>query len=118
MEQDKVDIPLSDMKEAAENDVLGDLDVGVDDELSKKEVDEEGCALPAGDKGLSDQTVELMPKLLRYTKLLFAGQNFFFAYDYDLSRQVTGQPLDLEARRNHLPLHRMVDPLVCCLSWF
>lgn len=116
IEQDKADIPLSEMKAAAERDVMGDVDVDVDDELSKREADEEGCALPPGDQGLSNQTVELMPKLLRYTKLLFAGQNFFFAYDYDLSRQVTGQPLELEPRRNHLPLHRMMDPLVCFLS--
>lgn len=114
IEQEKADIPLSDIKAAAERDVLDDVDVSVDDEVTGRDVDE-GCALPAGEKGLSDQTVELMPKLLRYTKLFFAGQNFFFAYDYDLSRQVTGQPPELGPRRNHVPLHRMVDPLVGCI---
>lgn len=58
----------------------------------------------------SDQTVEeLLPKLLRYTTLLFASRNFFFSYDYDLTRQIGGQ----EPRNGYRPLHRVVDPLVC-----
>lgn len=57
----------------------------------------------------SDQTVEeLLPKLLRYTTLLFASRNFFFSYDYDLTRQIGGQ----EPRNGYRPLHRTVDPLV------
>ena len=57
----------------------------------------------------SDQTVEeLLPKLLRYTTLLFASWNFFFSYDYDLTRQIGGQ----EPRNGYRPLHRVVDPLV------
>jgi hypothetical protein len=57
----------------------------------------------------SDQATELLPKLLRYTKLLFASHNFFFAYDYDLTRPFNAQgPLS-----GPLPLHKMVDPLVC-----
>lgn len=57
----------------------------------------------------SDQTVEeLLPKLLRYTTLLFASRNFFFSYDYDLTRQIGGQ----EPRNGYRPLHRVVDPLV------
>ncbi|KAJ5388482.1 hypothetical protein N7509_011023 [Penicillium cosmopolitanum] len=55
----------------------------------------------------SDQAAELLPKLLRYTKLLFSSHNFFFAYDYDLTRSFNAQ----EARRGQLPLHKMVDPL-------
>lgn len=54
------------------------------------------------------QTVDLMPKLLRYTKLLFASRNFFFAYDYDLTRPFGSQ----DPRRAQLPLHSLVDPLV------
>lgn len=55
----------------------------------------------------SDQTVELLPKLLRYTKLLFSSQNFFFAYDYDLTRQIGTQ----EPCNGYRPLHTVVDPL-------
>lgn len=57
----------------------------------------------------SDQAAELLPKLLRYTKLLFSSHNFFFAYDYDLTRSYNAQ----ESRKGQLPLHKMVDPLVC-----
>ncbi|KAI9932201.1 hypothetical protein ASPWEDRAFT_132536 [Aspergillus wentii DTO 134E9] len=64
-------------------------------------------SLPESATPLSDQTVELLPKLLRYTKLIFSSQNFFFAYDYDLTRQIGAQ----EPRNSHLPLHRFVDPL-------
>ncbi|KAJ5131334.1 uncharacterized protein N7515_007373 [Penicillium bovifimosum] len=53
------------------------------------------------------QAAELLPKLLRYTKLLFASHNFSFAYDYDLTRSLHMQ----EARRDRLPLHKLVDPL-------
>lgn len=56
----------------------------------------------------SKQTVDLMPKLLRYTKLLFASRNFFFAYDYDLTRRFSSQ----DPRRAQLPLHSLVDSLV------
>ena len=60
-------------------------------------------------KPQSDQTVEeLLPKLLRYMTLLFASRNFFFSYDYDLTRQIGGQ----EPRNGYRPLHRAVDPLV------
>lgn len=55
-----------------------------------------------------DQTIDLMPKLLRYTKLLFSSSNFFFSYDYDLTRRFGTQ----DPRRSHLPLHCTVDPLV------
>ncbi|KAJ5764999.1 hypothetical protein N7520_004558 [Penicillium odoratum] len=55
----------------------------------------------------SDQAAELLPKLLKYTKLLFASHNFFFAYNYDLTRPFDAQ----EARTEHLPLHKAVDPL-------
>lgn len=56
----------------------------------------------------SDQAAELLPKLIRYTKLLFASHNFFFAYDYDLTRSFEAQ----EVRNEHQPLHKAVDPLV------
>lgn len=62
----------------------------------------------------SVQTAELLPKLLRYTKLLFASHNFFFAYDYDLTRSFNAQ----QSRKEHLPFHKIVDPLVCLASNF
>lgn len=74
---------------------------------SPKESGDEGAKSP--DDRRSDQATELLPKLLKYTKLLFASRNFFFAYDYDLTRSFDAQGV----RTEHLPLHKAVDPLVC-----
>ncbi|CAI7566787.1 unnamed protein product [Penicillium bialowiezense] len=75
--------------------------------------DEAGTETPASDAGVqsedhpkSAQAADLLPKLLRYTKLLFASRNFFFTYDYDLTRSLNTQ----EARKDQLPLHKVVDP--------
>lgn len=56
----------------------------------------------------SSKALELMPKLLRYTKLLFASSNFFFSYDYDLTRRYYVQ----DNRTAHLPLHVLADQIV------
>jgi hypothetical protein len=58
-----------------------------------------------------DRTYELMPKLLRYTKMMFASRSFFYSYDYDITRNfgVT------DVKTSRLPLHRLADPLVSCL---
>lgn len=103
------DIPLGELK-ASTVPEIPDVDGGPDEGDDMNDIAGSGST-SGQDEGRADssQSVELMPKLLRYTKLLFASQNFFFAYDHDLSRQVTGQ----EPWRNHLPLHKMVDPLVC-----
>jgi hypothetical protein len=53
--------------------------------------------------------IELLPKLLRYTKLIFSSSNFFFSYDYDLTRPVSSQP---SAASGHLPIHKVADELV------
>lgn len=75
-----------------------------------KEVEEKQKHKQTPDDPLkSVQAMELLPKLLRYTKLLFASHNFFFAYDYDLTRSMSAQG----SRNEHLPLHKMLDPLVC-----
>lgn len=76
-----------------------------------REVDVETEATSQGgiDRPSSDQAAELLPKLIRYTKLLFASHNFFFAYDYDLTRSFEAQ----EVRNGHQPLHKAADPLVC-----
>ncbi|KAJ9307144.1 hypothetical protein DTO217A2_3382 [Paecilomyces variotii] len=54
-----------------------------------------------------DETVELMPKLLRYTKLLFSSKNFFFSYDHDLTRRFSVE----DPIKAHSPLYTTVDPL-------
>jgi hypothetical protein len=48
----------------------------------------------------------LLPKILRTTKMYFASGNFFFSYDYDLSRSIEQQQLS-----SNLPLHKQCDPL-------
>ncbi|KUL82125.1 hypothetical protein ZTR_09682 [Talaromyces verruculosus] len=53
----------------------------------------------------SSKALELMPKLLRYTKLLFASSNFFFSYDYDLTRRYYVH----DTRTAQLPLHVLAD---------
>ncbi|KAL9639537.1 MAG: hypothetical protein Q9204_001055 [Flavoplaca sp. TL-2023a] len=55
----------------------------------------------------SDVTSTLLPKLLRTTKMLFASQNFFFSYDYDITRRVEEQTIQAP----NVPLYRSVDPL-------
>lgn len=62
--------------------------------------------------GSSDKTIDLIPKLLRYTKLNFASRNFFFAYDYDLTRKFGV----LDPKKSHLPVHSLADPLVLSLQ--
>ncbi|KKK19570.1 hypothetical protein ARAM_007529 [Aspergillus rambellii] len=61
-----------------------------------------------GDPPTSTQLVELLPKLLRYTKLIFSSRNFFFSYDYDLTRPVSAQT---PSTNGQLPLHKTVDEL-------
>ncbi|KAL4893736.1 SacI domain protein [Aspergillus ambiguus] len=63
---------------------------------------------PNGEWSPSSPMVEFLPKLLRYTRLLFASHNFFFAYDYDLTRHMGSQDSSLTDR---LPLHKAVDEL-------
>lgn len=76
------------------------------------EVEAEAAAMGEVNRPSSDQASQLLPKLIRYTKLLFASKNFFFAYDYDLTRSFEAQ----ELRNGHQPLHKAADPLVCFTS--
>lgn len=55
-----------------------------------------------------NRAIDLLPKLLRYTKLIFSSRNFFFSYDYDLTRRYSVQ----NARNPHLPPHGLADSLV------
>lgn len=51
---------------------------------------------------------EFLPKLLRYTKMMFSSHSFYFSYDYDITRPFTNQ----DPAMSPLPLYRRVDPLV------
>ncbi|KAJ5259446.1 hypothetical protein N7478_012427 [Penicillium angulare] len=94
-------------------------DVGVDLSGLSTEGGAEGTAASGDEKekekkkegvkdgSRSDQAAELLPKLINYTKLLFSSHNFFFAYDYDLTRAFDAQGV----RTEHLPLHKAVDPV-------
>lgn len=59
-------------------------------------------------EGLNEQTSKLLPKLLRYTKMLFRGKHFYMSYDYDITRRFGVE----DPAKSYLPLHRLVDPLV------
>lgn len=60
----------------------------------------------------SNVAYTLLPKLLRTTRLLLCSESFYFSYDYDITRRVGSNP----ARSKDLPLHKIVDPLVCTPS--
>jgi hypothetical protein len=53
-------------------------------------------------------SIPLLPKLLTVTKLFFGSRNFYFSYDYDISKSVANQPKSSPSN----PLHRTFDPLV------
>ncbi|KAL4909898.1 hypothetical protein BDW74DRAFT_45380 [Aspergillus multicolor] len=59
---------------------------------------------------VDSKPIELLPKLLRYTKLIFSSRNFFFSYDYDLTRPISAQPC-ATALNGHLSLHKAADEL-------
>jgi hypothetical protein len=58
--------------------------------------------------------IPMLPKVLTVSKMLFSSKNFYFAYDYDLSRSLMNQPTSPSS----LPLHRNFDPLVGASSKF
>ncbi|KAL2853399.1 SacI homology domain-containing protein [Aspergillus pseudoustus] len=104
---DTADIPLVEMKEGGTNVAARSASAANEDEsaaaandgvLAKEEIEPPTTTKP----------MELLPKLLRYTKLIFSSRNFFFSYDYDLTRPVSAQPT---APNGHLPLHRIADEL-------
>lgn len=69
--------------------------------LQESEAQEEEITPP-------NRAIDLMPKLLRYTKLIFSSRNFFFAYEYDLTRRHSVQ----SSRDAQLPPHGLADSLV------
>ncbi|KAF2497260.1 SacI domain-containing protein [Lophium mytilinum] len=56
---------------------------------------------------VDSSTVELLPKILRTTKLYFSSRSFFFSYDYDVSRSLGRQ----QGMGSSLPLFKQFDPL-------
>jgi hypothetical protein len=62
----------------------------------------------AVEKDPQTDTIPLLPKLLTVTKLFFGSKNFYFSYDYDLSRGIANQP----SLSSSNPLYRTFDPLV------
>ena len=64
--------------------------------------------VPAALSGPTDgTTLRLLPKILRTTKLYLASKNFYYSYDYDISRSL-GRQIDIQST----PLHKSFDPLV------
>ncbi|CAI6336667.1 unnamed protein product [Periconia digitata] len=63
--------------------------------------------IPKALDGQKDSTTNaLLPKILRTTKMYFSSGNFFFSYDYDLSRGV-----DQQQPSSSLPLSKQFDSL-------
>ncbi|CAD0047458.1 unnamed protein product [Aureobasidium pullulans] len=49
----------------------------------------------------------LIPRILKTTKLYFTSRSFYFSYDYDISRSLSRQ----ESASASIPLHKRFDPL-------
>ncbi|KAG5300487.1 SacI domain-containing protein [Histoplasma ohiense] len=69
----------------------------------KASSDPQGIATPA----TGTATCELMPKFLRYAKMMFSSNSFYFSYDYDITRKFGAH----DPQMSPVPLHRMADPL-------
>ncbi|QSS65167.1 SacI domain-containing protein [Histoplasma capsulatum] len=69
----------------------------------KASSDPQGIATPA----TGTATCELMPKFLRYAKMMFSSNSFYFSYDYDITRKFGAY----DPQMSPVPLHRMADPL-------
>ncbi|PYH45732.1 SacI domain protein [Aspergillus saccharolyticus JOP 1030-1] len=109
VDQKSAEAPMGDVKESTAETAPT---------IAKVNEDREATPVPQSDGDLSSKsladpfgsepTVELLPKLLRYTEMVFSSRNFFFAYDYDLTRNLSVQEPSLAT---HLPLHRLVDDM-------
>lgn len=58
-------------------------------------------------KTADSNTNSFLPKILTTTKIFFSSRNFFFSYEYDLSRRYQTQ------QSTSIPLYKQIDPLVC-----
>ncbi|KAH8434234.1 SacI domain protein [Aspergillus melleus] len=111
--QDTSEILLGDMKGAGAKRDSPEVSSGNEEQTptptpETNVIDYAAPEAPGTSPSVPDPTVGLLPKLLRYTKLLFGSHNFFFAYDHDLTRHVGAQEA---SRTDHLPLHKAVDEL-------
>ena len=83
------------------------------DILSASNNPEAGIRNPSGSKS-EDTAVspsgvkQLLPKLLRTTRMLLTSNSFFYSYDMDITRRLGTTP----SKSSDLPLHKSVDPLV------
>ncbi|KAL9118444.1 MAG: hypothetical protein Q9187_005009 [Circinaria calcarea] len=60
-----------------------------------------------GDEQLEiSKTADLLPKLLRTTKMLLSSESFFFSYEYDITRRLGDHTTVAD-----IPLYKAVDPL-------
>lgn len=64
--------------------------------------------VPSGETTLTN----LIPRILKTTKLYFTSRSFYFSYDYDISRSLSRQ----ESASASIPLHKRFDPLVSIFS--
>ncbi|KAL1957509.1 hypothetical protein VTO42DRAFT_5972 [Malbranchea cinnamomea] len=55
----------------------------------------------------NERTYELMPKFLRYTKMMLSSRSFYFSYDYDITRRFGTRDDQVPS----VPLFRRADPL-------
>lgn len=69
-----------------------------------EEKDEQKTSVSSSESVLQSLT----PRILRSTKLYFASRNFYFSYDYDLSRSLPRQ----EPASSTIPLSKRFDDLV------
>ena len=77
-------------------------------EGDKSTVEQQEAVPSSEDTPARNVTNNLLPKLLRTTKMLLASRSFFYSYDYDITRRIGSQ----ERRGGDGPLHQGVDPLV------
>jgi hypothetical protein len=71
---------------------------------NKEEVPPASNVESAKEKDIAES---LLPKLLRTTQILFGSRNFFFSYDYDITRTFANP----RTTSSELPLYTEVDPL-------
>jgi hypothetical protein len=62
---------------------------------------------PQAPKQASNVAVQLLPKLLRTTKILLGSESFYFSYDHDITRRLGTSTKN----SSDLPLSKVVDPL-------
>lgn len=86
-------------KEEVKESVGASTTAGGDIEAAKKPQPQ---PLPA----VGELTSTLLPKLLRSTKMLFSSRNFFFSYDFDITRSIGSQDLN----KSQPPSYQSVDP--------